>query len=46
MEKVFGRYQAQIKGVHGIYRKELKIDEEMLNVFEKRLAACVNVLAA
>jgi methylmalonyl-CoA mutase len=39
MEKVFGRYQAKIAGVHGIYRKELKIDEEALNIFEKRLSA-------
>jgi methylmalonyl-CoA mutase len=39
MEKVFGRYQAGIKGVHNVYRQALKIDEEMLKIFEKRLDA-------
>ena len=39
MEKVFGRYQAQISGVHGVYSKELKIDEEALNTFTKRVEA-------
>ncbi|MES2906721.1 MAG: methylmalonyl-CoA mutase [Pseudomonadota bacterium] len=39
LEKVFGRYQADIKGVHGVYRKALKIDPEKLNLFEKRVSA-------
>src|SRR5690606_11425997 len=31
LEKVYGRYKAQIKSIAGVYSKEIKMDKDFLN---------------